>query len=67
MKHSYRPVRYTPSRAFIDIRYNLNLFVKALFKCDVWFSSNRKNVEKRTLLDNMDGVFLVVDEIIDGG
>ncbi|XP_016408575.1 coatomer subunit zeta-1-like isoform X2 [Sinocyclocheilus rhinocerous] len=27
----------------------------------------RKNVEKRTLLDNMDGVFLVVDEIIDGG
>ncbi|KAL4657869.1 coatomer subunit zeta-1-like [Arapaima gigas] len=27
----------------------------------------RKNVEKRCLLDNMDGVFLVVDEIIDGG
>ncbi|TRY89980.1 hypothetical protein DNTS_001700, partial [Danionella cerebrum] len=27
----------------------------------------RKNVEKRTLLDNLDGVFLVVDEIIDGG
>ncbi|XP_051994826.1 coatomer subunit zeta-1-like isoform X2 [Xyrauchen texanus] len=27
----------------------------------------RKNVEKRTLLDNMDGVFQVVDEIIDGG
>uniref|UniRef100_A0A8C9QY03 Coatomer subunit zeta n=2 Tax=Scleropages formosus TaxID=113540 RepID=A0A8C9QY03_SCLFO len=27
----------------------------------------RKNVEKRFLLDNMDGVFLVVDEIIDGG
>ncbi|XP_012697317.2 coatomer subunit zeta-2 isoform X2 [Clupea harengus] len=27
----------------------------------------RKNVERRCLLDNMDGVFLVVDEIIDGG
>ncbi|KAI5097312.1 coatomer subunit zeta-2 [Silurus meridionalis] len=27
----------------------------------------RKNVEKRCLLDNMDGAFLVVDEIIDGG
>ncbi|CDQ70558.1 unnamed protein product [Oncorhynchus mykiss] len=26
-----------------------------------------KNVERRCLLDNMDGVFLVVDEIIDGG
>ncbi|XP_077171359.1 coatomer subunit zeta-2 isoform X2 [Paroedura picta] len=27
----------------------------------------RKNVEKRTLLENMDGVLLVVDEIVDGG
>lgn len=27
----------------------------------------RKNVERRYLLDNMEGVFLVVDEIIDGG
>ncbi|XP_029942776.1 coatomer subunit zeta-2 isoform X2 [Salarias fasciatus] len=27
----------------------------------------RKNVERRGLLDNMDGVFLVVDEIVDGG
>ncbi|XP_060111884.1 coatomer subunit zeta-2 isoform X2 [Heteronotia binoei] len=27
----------------------------------------RKNVEKRTLVENMDGAFLVVDEIIDGG
>ncbi|XP_054851339.1 coatomer subunit zeta-2 [Eublepharis macularius] len=27
----------------------------------------RKNVEKRTLMENMDGAFLVVDEIIDGG
>ncbi|XP_030397328.1 coatomer subunit zeta-2 isoform X4 [Gopherus evgoodei] len=27
----------------------------------------RKNVEKRSLLDNLDGAFLVVDEIVDGG
>ncbi|KAF7651011.1 hypothetical protein LDENG_00117420 [Lucifuga dentata] len=27
----------------------------------------RKNVERKCLLDNMDGVFLIVDEIIDGG
>ncbi|XP_013913488.1 PREDICTED: coatomer subunit zeta-2 isoform X1 [Thamnophis sirtalis] len=27
----------------------------------------RKNVEKRILIENMDGVFLVVDEIVDGG
>ncbi|KAK9396990.1 coatomer subunit zeta-2 [Crotalus adamanteus] len=27
----------------------------------------RKNVEKRILIDNMDGVFLLVDEIVDGG
>nr|XP_029136543.1 coatomer subunit zeta-1-like isoform X2 [Labrus bergylta] len=27
----------------------------------------KKNVERRCLLDNMEGVFLVVDEIIDGG
>ncbi|XP_036196774.1 coatomer subunit zeta-2 isoform X6 [Myotis myotis] len=27
----------------------------------------RKNVEKRWLMDNMDGAFLVLDEIVDGG
>ncbi|MBN3284716.1 COPZ1 protein, partial [Polyodon spathula] len=27
----------------------------------------RKNVEKRALLDSMDGLFLAVDEIVDGG
>ncbi|NWR93041.1 COPZ1 protein, partial [Furnarius figulus] len=27
----------------------------------------RKNVEKRALLDNMEGLFLAVDEIVDGG
>lgn len=27
----------------------------------------RKNVEKRTLLENLDGVLLAMDEIVDGG
>ncbi|XP_031557045.1 coatomer subunit zeta-1-like [Actinia tenebrosa] len=27
----------------------------------------RKNVEKRTLMENLDGVLLAVDEIVDGG
>ena len=27
----------------------------------------RKNVEKRALMDNLDGVLLAVDEIVDGG
>jgi len=27
----------------------------------------RKNVEKRTLLDNLDSIFLAVDEVVDGG
>lgn len=29
--------------------------------------SLRKNMEKRWLLENMDGAFLVLDEIVDGG
>ncbi|NXP97396.1 COPZ1 protein, partial [Vidua macroura] len=29
--------------------------------------SPRKNVERRALLDNMEGLFLAVDEIVDGG
>lgn len=31
------------------------------------FLSYRKNVEKRALLENMEGLFLAVDEIVDGG
>lgn len=27
----------------------------------------RKNVERRALLENMEGLFLAVDEIVDGG
>ncbi|XP_043440131.1 coatomer subunit zeta-2 isoform X1 [Prionailurus bengalensis] len=32
-----------------------------------WVICLRKNVEKRWLLENMDGAFLVLDEIVDGG
>uniref|UniRef100_A0A8C6TER5 Coatomer subunit zeta n=1 Tax=Neogobius melanostomus TaxID=47308 RepID=A0A8C6TER5_9GOBI len=31
------------------------------------FSFYRKNVERRALLENMEGLFLAVDEIVDGG
>uniref|UniRef100_A0A672GZ41 Coatomer subunit zeta n=1 Tax=Salarias fasciatus TaxID=181472 RepID=A0A672GZ41_SALFA len=31
------------------------------------FSFCRKNVERRALLENMEGLFLAVDEIVDGG
>ena len=27
----------------------------------------RRNVEKRSLLDHMEAVFLIIDELIDGG
>lgn len=27
----------------------------------------RKNVEKKFLMDNLDGVFLALDEVVDGG
>ncbi|XP_015217876.1 coatomer subunit zeta-2 isoform X1 [Lepisosteus oculatus] len=45
------------------------LMLMAVLNClfDTLSLMLRKNVEKRCLLDNMDGVFLVVDEIIDGG
>ncbi|XP_057203165.1 coatomer subunit zeta-2 isoform X2 [Triplophysa rosa] len=45
------------------------LMLMAVLNClfDSLSQMLRKSVEKRTLLDNMDGVFLVVDEIIDGG
>ncbi|NWS65230.1 COPZ1 protein, partial [Chunga burmeisteri] len=32
-----------------------------------WGGPPRKNVEKRALLENMEGLFLAVDEIVDGG
>ncbi|XP_073519229.1 coatomer subunit zeta-1 isoform X2 [Phyllobates terribilis] len=45
------------------------LMLMAVLNClfDSLSQMLRKNVEKRTLLENMDGLFLAVDEIIDGG
>lgn len=33
----------------------------------IFLSLCRKNVERRALLENMEGLFLAVDEIVDGG
>lgn len=33
----------------------------------IFFVLFRKNVERRALLENMEGLFLAVDEIVDGG
>uniref|UniRef100_A0A8C4QES5 Coatomer subunit zeta n=1 Tax=Eptatretus burgeri TaxID=7764 RepID=A0A8C4QES5_EPTBU len=45
------------------------LMLMAVLNClfDSLSQMLRKNVEKRTMLDNMAGVFLAVDEIVDGG
>ncbi|CAI9546925.1 unnamed protein product, partial [Staurois parvus] len=45
------------------------LMLMAVLNClfDSLSQMLRKNVEKRTLLENMEGLFLAVDEIIDGG
>jgi len=37
------------------------------FDFDCFLPLFRKNVEKRALLENMEGLFLAVDEIVDGG
>lgn len=37
------------------------------FDVDCFLPLFRKNVEKRALLENMEGLFLAVDEIVDGG
>ncbi|XP_054510116.2 coatomer subunit zeta-1 [Agelaius phoeniceus] len=45
------------------------LMLTAVLNClfDSLSQMLRKNVERRALLDNMEGLFLAVDEIVDGG
>ncbi|XP_043939885.1 coatomer subunit zeta-1 isoform X2 [Protopterus annectens] len=45
------------------------LMLMAVLNClfDSLSQMLRKNVEKRALMDNMEGLFLAVDEIVDGG
>ncbi|XP_032461903.1 coatomer subunit zeta-1-like [Phocoena sinus] len=45
------------------------LMLMAVLNClfDSLSQMLRKNVEKRALLENMEGLFLAVDEIVDGG
>uniref|UniRef100_A0A8C6B5D0 Coatomer subunit zeta n=1 Tax=Monodon monoceros TaxID=40151 RepID=A0A8C6B5D0_MONMO len=47
----------------------LFLMLMAVLNClfDSLSQMLRKNVEKRALLENMEGLFLAVDEIVDGG
>lgn len=55
---------------FAAVIYKHTNFFKALFfftKINVYIFNCRKNVERRALLENMEGLFLAVDEIVDGG
>uniref|UniRef100_A0A8V5GTH1 Coatomer subunit zeta n=1 Tax=Melopsittacus undulatus TaxID=13146 RepID=A0A8V5GTH1_MELUD len=49
--------------------YENELMLTAVLNClfDSLSQMLRKNVEKRALLENMEGLFLAVDEIVDGG
>ncbi|KAF7240316.1 Coatomer subunit zeta-1 [Varanus komodoensis] len=53
----------------IGSSYENELMLMAVLNClfDSLSQMLRKNVEKRTLLENMEGLFLAVDEIVDGG
>ncbi|XP_075757768.1 coatomer subunit zeta-1 [Pelodiscus sinensis] len=53
----------------IGSSYENELMLMAVLNClfDSLSQMLRKNVEKRALLDNMEGLFLAVDEIVDGG
>nr|XP_061802369.1 coatomer subunit zeta-1 isoform X3 [Nerophis lumbriciformis] len=53
----------------IGSSYENELMLMAVLNClfDSLSQMLRKNVERRALLDNMEGLFLAVDEIVDGG
>jgi len=61
--------RFTELCNNIDVAFLLQLILVNTLNCMYDSISNmlRKNVEKRTLIENMDGVFLTVDEICDNG
>uniref|UniRef100_A0AAX7SNA3 Coatomer subunit zeta n=1 Tax=Astatotilapia calliptera TaxID=8154 RepID=A0AAX7SNA3_ASTCA len=70
---SPEPSLYTVKAVFIldndGNRLLSKLMLMSVLNCLFDSTSHilRKNVEQRCLLENMEGVFLVVDEIIDGG
>ncbi|KAG3293705.1 coatomer subunit zeta-1 [Ictidomys tridecemlineatus] len=53
----------------IGSSYENELMLMAVLNClfDSLSQMLRKNVEKRALLENVEGLFLAVDEIVDGG
>nr|BAG58302.1 unnamed protein product [Homo sapiens] len=65
VSRSKRPLRRTFSTRPIGLTLMLMAVLNCLF--DSLSQMLRKNVEKRALLENMEGLFLAVDEIVDGG
>jgi len=64
---------HSPRVFFSIIHYTLvclsQLILVSVLNClyDAVSHMLRKNVEKRALIDNMDGIFLAIDEICDSG
>ncbi|XP_038634955.1 uncharacterized protein LOC119954120 isoform X3 [Scyliorhinus canicula] len=56
-------------RIFSARRIKMTLMLMTVLNClfDSLSQMLRKNVEKKSLMENMDGVLLIMDEIVDGG
>uniref|UniRef100_H2RV40 Coatomer subunit zeta n=1 Tax=Takifugu rubripes TaxID=31033 RepID=H2RV40_TAKRU len=69
----FEPSLYTVKAVLIldndGDRLYAKLMLMAVLNClfDSLSQMLRKNVERRALLENMEGLFLAVDEIVDGG
>lgn len=69
------PAFYSPAQAFLGRGVGRRgaaslrgvMVPRGHLAAQVLVSAHRKNVERRWLLENMDGAFLVLDEIVDGG
>uniref|UniRef100_A0A8C7T325 Coatomer subunit zeta n=1 Tax=Oncorhynchus mykiss TaxID=8022 RepID=A0A8C7T325_ONCMY len=70
---SLEPTLYTVKAVLIldndGERLYAKLMLMSVLNClfDSLSQMLRKNVERRALLENMEGLFLAVDEIVDGG
>ena len=52
-----------------DVCFSFQLILVSVLNClyDAVSQMLKKNVEKRALIDNLDGAFLILDEICDNG
>lgn len=59
----------TKSKFSVEFVFFLQLILVSVLNAfyDAISQMLRKNVEKRALMDNLDGVMSIVDEIVDGG